>query len=177
LRTDELEFRPDSWTSPVFGAEGSGWEAWLNGSEIAQLTYFNRVGDVVCETTPLEITYGLERVFARLNEIDDFSDIRWSHSVSYGDLFDVAEREHSQYNIKVASVERHAQLIDLYLEECKLAISKRLLHPALDFLLKSAHSYNIANNRDGCDEYVGEDTLSTIRSTAKMLAQSYIENE
>lgn len=177
LKDDELKFQPDSWTSPVFGAEGSGWEAWLNGSEIAQLTYFNRMGDVKCRTTPLEITYGLERVFTRLNEIDNFSDIVWSNDVSYGDLFDVAEREHSQYNLKIASMERHAQLIDLYLKECELAISEGLLHPALDFLLKAAHSYNIANNRGGGEEYIGEDTLSNIRTTAKLLAQSYLEDE
>ena len=40
----DIRFVEDNWASPVSGAWGLGWEVWLDGQEITQLTYFQQAG-------------------------------------------------------------------------------------------------------------------------------------
>jgi len=39
----DIRFVEDDWESPTLGAWGVGWEVWLDGMEITQFTYFNRL--------------------------------------------------------------------------------------------------------------------------------------
>ena len=38
----DLRFIEDNWESPTLGAWGVGWEVWLDGLEITQVTYFQQ---------------------------------------------------------------------------------------------------------------------------------------
>ena len=62
LKEHDVRFVEDNWESPTLGAWGLGWEVWLDGMEITQFTYFQQVGGLEVEITPVEITYGLERI-------------------------------------------------------------------------------------------------------------------
>ena len=62
LNEHDVRFVEDNWESPTLGAWGLGWEVWLDGMEITQFTYFQQVGGLEVEITPVEITYGLERI-------------------------------------------------------------------------------------------------------------------
>ncbi|MBI5701789.1 glycine--tRNA ligase subunit alpha, partial [Candidatus Saganbacteria bacterium] len=58
----DVRFVEDNWESPTLGAWGTGWEVWAEGMEVTQFTYFQECGGFPCKPTPVEITYGLERI-------------------------------------------------------------------------------------------------------------------
>lgn len=176
LSKNKLKFLDDAWVSPVFGAEGMGWEVWLNNSEIAQITYLNKVGGVSCPIVPLEITYGLERLAMELQSVDSFQKIQWNGDLTYGDLFQQAEFEGSIYCLEKANVNRHFTLLELYLQETEFLIHKNLVYPALDYLLKSAHSFNIIDSRQGFIGNQKNQFLEKIRFFAQQIAQKYLSN-
>ena len=37
-RANDIRFVQDNWEAPVLGAWGLGWEVWLNGQEITQVS-------------------------------------------------------------------------------------------------------------------------------------------
>src|SRR5690606_1409205 len=52
----DLRIVEDSRESPTLGAWGLGWEAWLNGMEVTQCSYFHQVVGVACDPVTGEIT-------------------------------------------------------------------------------------------------------------------------
>ena len=62
MRDHDIRFVEDDWASPSLGAWGVGWEVWLDGLEITQLTYFQQSGGIEVDPVALEMTYGLERL-------------------------------------------------------------------------------------------------------------------
>ena len=89
----------DDWESPTLGAWGLGWEVWLNGMEITQVTYFQQVGALECQPVMGEITYGLERIAMYVQGVDDVFDLVWNDDVSYGDLYRQNEYEQSKVQL------------------------------------------------------------------------------
>jgi glycyl-tRNA synthetase alpha chain len=67
----DIRFIEDNWESPTLGANGLGWEVWLDGMEITQFTYFQKIGMLECRPVPVEITHGLERISMYLQEVDN----------------------------------------------------------------------------------------------------------
>jgi len=128
----DIRFVEDNWESPALSAWGLGWEVWLDGQEISQFTYFQQSGGVQLEVPAVEITYGLERIAMTLQRVRHFKDIQWSSERSYGDIFQVAEKEHSTYYFEVADVQRLRQLFSLHQAEADLALEKGLVLPAYD---------------------------------------------
>lgn len=45
----DIRFVEDNWENPTLGAQGLGWEVWLNGMEVTQFTYFQQVGGLECK--------------------------------------------------------------------------------------------------------------------------------
>ena len=53
----------------------------LDGLEITQFTYFQQCGGMDLEVVPAEITYGLERIVAFLQNVESVYDIEWAPGV------------------------------------------------------------------------------------------------
>ena len=70
-KVHDVRLIEDNWESPTAGAWGLGWEVWLNGMEVTQFTYFQQVGGFACDPVPAELTYGLERLVAVLQGIEN----------------------------------------------------------------------------------------------------------
>ena len=68
LGKHDIKFEEDNWESPTLGAWGIGWQVMLDGLEITQFTYFQQCGGIDLELVPAELTYGLERLCAFLQE-------------------------------------------------------------------------------------------------------------
>src|SRR5271167_4348284 len=64
-------------------AIGIGWQVLLDGLEITQFTYFHQCGGLDLDPISVELTYGLERIGAFLQGVDNVFDMRWSSDVSY----------------------------------------------------------------------------------------------
>ena len=78
LREHDIKFEEDNWEWPVGGAWGVGWQVMLDGLEITQFTYFQQCGGMDLDPICGEVTYGLERIAAFLQDVDSIYDIVWA---------------------------------------------------------------------------------------------------
>src|ERR1019366_5389822 len=114
IRLHDIRFEEDNWESPTLGAWGIGWQVMLDGLEITQFTYFQQSGGIDLEPISVEITYGLERIAAFLQNVDDVYKVRWNETVTYGDMRHEEELEFSVYDFEAADTNVCRQLLDLY---------------------------------------------------------------
>ena len=84
LRQHDIKFEEDNWEAPTLGAWGVGWQVMLDGLEITQFTYFQQCGGVDLDPISAELTYGLERIAAFLQDVDSIYDIVWARDPETG---------------------------------------------------------------------------------------------
>jgi len=171
----DIRFVEDNWEAPTLGAWGLGWEVWLDGMEITQFTYFQQVGSINCELESAEITYGLERIAMYLQDVDNIFDIKWNKDITYGDIFNRAEFEHSVYSFEKANVETLKDLFNIYETEAKRIIEKNLVLPAYDFVLKCSHTFNVLDARGAISVSERTNYIGRVRSLARDIAANYLE--
>jgi len=114
LRHHDIRFEEDNWEAPTLGAWGIGWQVMLDGLEITQFTYFQQSGGVDLEPISVELTYGLDRLAAFLQNVGDVYQVRWNETVTYGDMRRREELELSVYDFEAADPETCRKLLDLY---------------------------------------------------------------
>jgi glycyl-tRNA synthetase alpha chain len=135
LRQHDIKFEEDNWEAPTLSAWGVGWQVMLDGLEITQFTYFQQCGGLDLFPISAELTYGLERIAAFLQDVDSIYDIVWArdpsidgkaiegkttgHEVKYGDVRLADELQFSVYNFELADVEKTWKHLELYEAECK----------------------------------------------------------
>ncbi|MGA8312261.1 MAG: glycine--tRNA ligase subunit alpha, partial [Terriglobales bacterium] len=130
LRQHDIKFEEDNWESPTLGAWGIGWQVMLDGLEITQFTYFQQCGGVDLDPISAELTYGLERIAAFLQDVDSIYDIVWARdpesgrATTYGDVRLADEVQFSVYNFEVADVEKAWKHFELCESECKALLEK-----------------------------------------------------
>jgi glycyl-tRNA synthetase alpha chain len=125
----DIKFEEDNWESPTLGAWGIGWQVMLDGLEITQFTYFQQCGGVALDPIAAELTYGLERIAAFLQDVDSIYDIVWvvgpdGKPVTYGDVRLADELQYSVYNFEKADVSKLWQHFDLYEAEGKALLDE-----------------------------------------------------
>ena len=124
LRHHDIKFEEDNWEAPTLSAWGVGWQVMLDGLEITQFTYFQQCGGLDLFPISAELTYGLERIAAFLQDVDSIYDIVWARDpvsgdvVKYGDVRLADELQFSVYNFEDADVEKAWKHFDLYEAEC-----------------------------------------------------------
>ena len=170
----DIRFVEDNWESPTLGAWGVGWEVWLDGMEITQFTYFQQCGGIDCRPVCIEITYGLERLAMYLQEVDAITKIRWNDTTNYGDIFLQSEIEQCTYNFEAANPELLFKLFALYEEEAQQLIEKELVMPALDYVLKCSHSFNLLDARGVIAVAERTRYIGRIRNMARKVAHLYL---
>jgi glycyl-tRNA synthetase alpha chain len=130
LRQHDIKFEEDNWESPTLGAWGIGWQVMLDGLEITQFTYFQQCGGVDLDPISAELTYGLERIAAFLQDVDSIYDIVWARdpdsgrAVTYGDVRMADELQFSVYNFELADVQKAWLHLDAYESECKALLDE-----------------------------------------------------
>ena len=131
LRQHDIKFEEDNWEAPTLSAWGVGWQVMLDGLEITQFTYFQQCGGVDLFPISAELTYGLERIAAFLQDVDSIYDIVWARDpatasvVKYGDVRLADELQFSVYNFELADVEKAWEHFGLYERECLDLIERR----------------------------------------------------
>ena len=130
LRLHDIKFEEDNWEAPTLSAWGVGWQVMLDGLEITQFTYFQQCGGVDLLPISAELTYGLERICAFLQDVDSIYEITWARDpdtgavVKYGDVRLADELQFSVYNFEAADVEKTWEHFRLYEAECKALIDR-----------------------------------------------------
>jgi glycyl-tRNA synthetase alpha chain len=206
LRHHDIRFEEDNWEAPTLGAWGIGWQVVLDGLEITQFTYFQQCGGVDLEPISVELTYGLERIAAFLQNIGDVYQIQWNKSLNYGDLRLDEERELSAYDFEEADPDTCRKLLDLYegealrlLKEYTAAVyateadidkptakifaginpyRRRFpLRKVYDFCLKCSHLFNILDARGAISVTERVSLIGRVRKIACDVAAIHLDRE
>jgi glycyl-tRNA synthetase alpha chain len=145
LRQHDIKFEEDNWEAPTLAAWGVGWQVMLDGLEITQFTYFQQCGGIDLDPISAELTYGLERIAAFLQDVDSIYDIVWARDpspqsdksgqpggpdpetgreVKYRDVRYQDELQMSVYNFEAADVEKTWKHLEMYETESQALIDK-----------------------------------------------------
>ena len=130
LREHDIRFEEDNWEWPVGGAWGVGWQVMLDGLEITQFTYFQQCGGMDLDPISGEITYGMERIAAFLQDVDSIYDIVWARdpktgrAITYGEVRLEEELQLSVYNFEAADISRLWEHLRLYEAECQALLDQ-----------------------------------------------------
>ena len=199
LRQHDIKFEEDNWESPTLGAWGIGWQVMLDGLEITQFTYFQQCGGVDLDPISVELTYGLERISAFLQDVDSIYDIVWArdpqsgHVTKYGDVRLADELQMSVYNFEaadVASAWKHFDLceaegkalLDGYAElgrnKAPAAEKKRFpLLGAYELCLKCSHLFNILDARGAISVTERVGVIARVRALAVGIAKAWVDQQ
>jgi glycyl-tRNA synthetase alpha chain len=175
LSRHDIRFVEDDWESPTLGASGLGWEVWIDGMEITQFTYFQKVGNIELNPICLELTYGLERIAMFIQKKDSVYDLEWVKGVSYGQVHHEDEVQFSKYNFEKADIKMHFDLFEMYAGEVKRLMEEQLVLPAYDYVLKCSHTFNILDARGAIGTAQRTTYIARIRELARKCASGYVE--
>jgi glycyl-tRNA synthetase alpha chain len=186
LRKHDIKFEEDNWEAPTLGAWGIGWQVMLDGLEITQFTYFQQCGGIDLELVPAEITYGLERIVAFLQNVDSVYDIEWARGVKYSAVRLADEEQFSVYNFEMADVAMLWQEFELHERECQRLLdnfrsSKQRerfpLLPAYDQALKCSNLFNLLDARGAISVTERVGIINRVRKVAVGVAQAWSEQQ
>jgi glycyl-tRNA synthetase alpha chain len=197
LGEHDIKFEEDNWESPTLGAWGIGWQVMLDGLEITQFTYFQQCGGLELDPISAEITYGLERIAAFLQDVDSIYDIVWARdpetgaAVTYGDVRFKEEVQFSGYNFEHADVGNLWEHLKLYEAECQslldalraipetdtMARSRFPVLGAFDLCLKCSHLFNLLDARGAISVTERVGVIARIRALAVGVAKAYAQQQ
>ena len=186
LREHDIRFEEDNWESPTLGAWGIGWQVLLDGLEITQFTYFQQCGGLDLDPISIELTYGLERIAAFLQGVENVYDIRWSAGRTYGQVRLAEEQQFSAYSFEYADPERTRKLFELYEAEAIALLSgceganeaarKRFpILAAYDLCLKCSHLFNLLDSRGVISVTERAALIGRVRQIAVRVAAHYVQ--
>jgi glycyl-tRNA synthetase alpha chain len=183
----DIRFEEDNWEAPTLGAWGIGWQVMLDGLEITQFTYFQQSGGVDLDPISVELTYGLERIAAFLQNVNNVYEVKWNNSVKYHDLRHREEFELSLYDFESASPESTRELFEIYESEAARLLKDYFhsgrehrpvrfpLRKVYEFCLKCSHLFNILDARGAISVTERVALITRIRKIATGVAQVYLE--
>ncbi len=202
LRQHDIKFEEDNWEAPTLSAWGVGWQVMLDGLEVTQFTYFQQCGGVDLDPISAELTYGLERIAAFLQDVDSIYDIVWARdpetdaATTYGDVRLADELQFSAYNFEAADVDKAWRHFELYEAECKLLLDgypglkpkraedsssqdqKRYsILAAYDLCLKCSHLFNILDARGAISVTERVGVIARVRALAVGIAKAYVDQQ
>jgi len=172
-KNHDIRFVEDNWESPTLGAWGVGWEVWLDGMEVTQFTYFQQCGGIDCHPIPIEITYGLERIAMFLQNKESIWDLNWDKNTTYRDIWLDFEKDQCNFNFSESNPDNLRKLFNIYKEEAENLVSKNLTFPALDFVLKCSHCFNLLDARGVISVTDRAQYIEKIRNLAREVANSW----
>ncbi len=174
LTAHDVRFVEDDWESPTLGATGLGWEVWMDGTEVTQYTYFQRVGGIDLDPITLELTYGLERVAMFVQKVDDMFELEWVEGLTYGEVHRQDEVQFSRYNFEAADVGMLLRHFADYEAECRRLIEAGLVLPAYDYVLKCSHAFNLLDARGAISVAERTGYIGRVRALARAVAEGYL---
>ena len=186
LRKHDIKFEEDNWEAPTLGAWGVGWQVMLDGLEITQFTYFQQCGGIDLELVPAEITYGLERIAAFLQNVDSVYDITWAPGFKYADVRLADEQQFSTYNFETADVDFLWKEFELHEGECRRlldafkkteVLDRFPVLPAYDQALKCSNLFNLLDARGAISVTERVGIIGRVRRLAVGVAEAWVSQQ
>ena len=109
-----------------------------------------------------------------LQDKENIWDLKWNNSKTYSDIWLQFEKNQCSYNFKESNPENIRSLFRIYQEEAKSLLEKGLTYPALDFVLKCSHCFNLLDARGVISVTDRAQYINKIRILAKEVANSWI---
>jgi glycyl-tRNA synthetase alpha chain len=186
LKEHDIRFEEDNWESPTLGAWGIGWQVLLDGLEITQFTYFQQCGGIDLDPASVEITYGLDRIAAYLQGVDNVFDVRWSDAVRYREVRLAEEQQFSAYSFDCADTASTRKQFDLIeAEAARLlgafdeikgdGIEWYPILQAYDFCLKCSHLFNVLDARGAISVTERAAMIGRVRKLATQVAHAWLD--
>jgi glycyl-tRNA synthetase alpha chain len=168
----------------------------LDGLEITQFTYFQQCGGMDLDPMCAELTYGLERIAAFLQDVDSIYDIVWARDpetgaeMTYGEVRLAEELQFSVYNFEDADVPRLWEHFNSYEAEAQALLARagvllgredataaeRMRFPLLptyELALKCSNLFNILDARGAISVTERVGVIGRIRALAVGVAKAY----
>ncbi|MBI5083640.1 MAG: glycine--tRNA ligase subunit alpha [Acidobacteria bacterium] len=186
LDQHDLKFEEDNWESPTLGAWGIGWQVMLDGLEITQFTYFQQCGGADLDLVPAELTYGLERLVAFLQDRKSVYDIEWVEGTTYRDVRFRDEQQFSVYNFEMADVQMLWDLFGLHEAEAQRLIDgyktseqkeRFPLLSAYDHVLNCSHTFNLLDARGAISVTERVGVIGRVRKLAVGVATNWVDQQ
>jgi glycyl-tRNA synthetase alpha chain len=172
----------------------------LDGLEIMQFTYFQQCGGIDLDPICAELTYGLERIAAFLQDVDSIYDIVWARDpqtgveVKYRDVRYQDELQMSVSNFEKADVEKTWKHFEMYETESQALINQfnalladknasvdaKQRFPLLatyELCLKCSHLFNLLDARGAISVTERVGVIARIRQLAVGLAKAYVAQQ
>jgi glycyl-tRNA synthetase alpha chain len=186
LKEHDIRFEEDNWESPTLGAWGIGWQVLLDGLEITQFTYFQQSGGLDLDPISVELTYGLERICAFLQNVESVYDLRWSSDKIYGAIRLAEEQQLSEYSFDRSDANAIRTEFELHEKEAKELLDsfstldgKDLLRfpilAAYDHCLKCSHLFNLMDARGVISTTERAALMGRVRTVACRTAAAYLQ--
>jgi glycyl-tRNA synthetase alpha chain len=186
LKEHDVRFEEDNWESPTLGAWGIGWQVLLDGLEITQFTYFQQSGGIDLDPISVELTYGLERICAFLQDVESLYDLRWSADKTYGDVRLREEQQFSEYSFDRSDAVAIRAEFELHEKQAKSLLdgfkgtegpehTRYPLLAAYDHCLKCSHLFNQMDARGVISTTERAALMGRVRSLACRAAAAYLE--
>jgi glycyl-tRNA synthetase alpha chain len=188
LKEHDIKFEEDNWESPTLGAWGIGWQVMLDGLEITQFTYFQQCGGIDLDPISVELTYGLDRIAAYLQGVDNVYDVRWSDTMTYGQVRLPEEQQFSAYSFDHADAGSTRKQFDLIEAEASRLLGEfdqlndknERRFPVLqiyDLCLKCSHLFNILDARGAISVTERAAMIGRVRKLATHVARAWLEQQ
>jgi glycyl-tRNA synthetase alpha chain len=188
LKEHDIRFEEDNWESPTLGAWGIGWQVLLDGLEITQFTYFQQCGGLDLDPISVELTYGLDRIAAYLQGVDNVFDVRWSNSMTYGQVRLAEEQQFSAYSFDYADPTATRKQFDLNETEAARLLAayaktkgkEKMRFPVLqayDLCLKCSHLFNLLDARGAISVTERAAMIARVRKLAVQVARAWTEQQ
>ncbi len=179
LNISELRFIEDNWENPTLGAYGTGWEVWLNGMEISQFTYFQKMGGFNCIPILCEITYGLERISLYLQDVNHINKLIWDINI-YGKLkyIDILydEIDKSNYIFNNSNIDFLFSCMNNYKNESLrlINLNKPLIKVSYEFAIKMVYYFNLLDAKNYFSKIERQNNILCIREIFNKIAKLYL---
>lgn len=169
LLNQHIEIIHDDWEQITLGAKGLGWEIWINGLEIAQITYFFQLADRYVKDISLELAYGIDWIAYILNDLGFDRSFKSSCTMQYCDRwFKEDERERSDYFLKYAKKDTIESSIKIIKKEVHELIRQSLCWIAYWKIRKWSFLINVLDARRCLSNDVKRIALIELKNVVKL---------
>ena len=105
-------------------------------------------------------------------------DLIWNNEgINYREVFHQAEKEFSAYNFEHANTKNLFMIFDMFENEAKSLVEKKISLPAYDQCLKASHIFNILDARGAVSVAQRSEYISRIREITKLAAAIWLDTQ
>ena len=110
-----------------------------------------------------------------LQDQESIWELKWNKDLQYSDIWLQFEKSQCSYNFTESSPDNLRKLFEIYQAEAISLTEKKLTNPALDFVLKCSHAFNLLDARGVISVTDRAQYIEKIRNLAREVASSWVD--